>query len=50
MRLQVALRDVKNALLQCPFQVCESYPGFSGHGFYILGSFGVEFRISNRVV
>jgi hypothetical protein len=33
-----------------PFQVCESYPGFSGPGCCSLGSFGVEFRISNRVV
>jgi hypothetical protein len=49
-RLRAALRRVKNALLQRPFQVCESYPGFSGLGCYSLGSFGVEFRISNQVV
>jgi hypothetical protein len=31
-RLRATLRGMKNALLQRPFQVCESYPGFSGPG------------------
>jgi hypothetical protein len=43
-RLRAALRGVKNALLQRPVQVCESYPFFSGPGCCSLGSFGVELR------
>jgi hypothetical protein len=44
-RLQAARRGVKNALLQHPVQVCESYPFFSDPGCCSLGSFGVELRI-----
>jgi hypothetical protein len=44
-RLRAALRGVKNALLQRPVQVCESYPFFSSPGCCSLGSFGVELRI-----
>jgi hypothetical protein len=44
-RLRAARRGVKNALLQRPVQVCESYPFFSDPGCCSLGSFGVELRI-----
>jgi hypothetical protein len=44
-RLRAALRGVKNALLQCPVQIYESYHFFFGPGCCSLGSFGVELRI-----